>query len=439
MTNEFASYKFHEYLNQALQALRFEKPTPVQKRVIPLALQGKNIVAQSATGSGKTHAYLLPIFQNLDVKKNQVQAVITTPSRELGYQLYDNAKQLAQHCDGVIHLANYIGGTDEKRQLEKLEHLQPQIIVGTPGRINDLIAQKALNVNTAKTFVIDEADMTLDMGFLPQIQQITKALSSDVQTMVFSATIPQNLKQFLRKNMDHPKFVKIPVKSVINPNVKNLLINVHGQNRGDLIYKLVTMGQPYLVLIFANTRDRVIDLTEYLKGKGLKVAMIEGGMQPRRRKRMMRQIRDLKYQYVVCTDLAARGLDIPGVSLVINDQIPRDLRYFIHRVGRTGRNHTPGTAITLFESNDVKGVRAVEKLGVKFQPRKLVNGELVAVKERTRRHNRQHGSEHISPFMKGYVHKAKQHVRPGYKKKIKKHLLHNAAFNRRTYNRKKYE
>ena len=438
MTNGFNQFHLKSFLLEAVRSLHFEQPTPIQKRVIPLVEAGKNVVGQSATGSGKTHAYLLPIFDQLNLDQLKTQAVITTPSRELAYQLYDNAKQLAQHCPKTIHIADYIGGTDKARQLQKLKHEQPQVVIGTPGRILDLINAQALDVHTAKQMVIDEADMTLDMGFLNPVDQIASHFGKQIQMLVFSATIPQRLTPFLKKYMANPAVVKIPVRSVINPDVSNWLMSTRGRQRGPLIYRLLTLGQPYLALVFANTRQRVIDLTRYLRRRGLKVAMVEGGLQPRRRKRVMRQIRELKYQFVVATDLAARGIDIPGVSLVINDQIPKATDYFIHRVGRTGRNGTPGTAITLYSPDEGQLVDSVEKLGIKFIPKQINAGRIVDAPHRHRRKHRRHGNRHLSAAMRGYIDKKKRHVKPGYKHKIKVALLKNDAFNRRTYDRRYY-
>ena len=438
MKNGFKKFGLKPFLLDAIRALRFKTPTPIQNKVIPAIQRGASVIGQSATGSGKTHAYLLPIFNQLQLDRDRVQAVVTTPSRELAYQLYDNAKQLAEHCPKTIHITDYIGGTDEKRQIQKLHRHQPQLVIGTPGRVLDLINQQALDVHTADRLVIDEADMTLDMGFLGQIDQIATHFGKRLQMMVFSATIPQRLTPFLKKYMNHPQFEKVPVKSVINPDVDNWLMSTKGRDRAEIIYRLLTIGQPYLVLIFANTRERVVELTKFLRKKGLSVAMIEGGLPPRRRKRVMKQVRHLKYQFVVATDLAARGIDIDGVSMVINDQIPKDLRYFIHRVGRTGRNGMHGLAITLYSPDETRLVDAVEKMGIKFVPKEFKHGDIVDAPHRQRRQYRRHGKQHLSAVMRGLISKKSKRVKPGYKHKIKVALQKNDTFNKRTYDRWKY-
>ncbi len=417
---KFADFQLQPYLLTAIQKINFRQPTPVQQRVIPVIMAGRSVVGQSATGSGKTHAFLLPIFSKINPEDQTVQAVITTPSRELAYQIYNAAKQLNKYAPHPLTIHNYVGGTDKQHQVDQLSRKQPQLVIGTPGRVLDLIKSQALDIHTAKMFVVDEADMTLDMGFLHEVDQIASHFPDDLQMMVFSATIPQKLRPFLKKYMENPVVEEIPTEAVINPDVDNWLMSTKGQDRNQLIYRLLTLGEPYLALVFANTKERVVELTQYLENQGLKVAMIHGGLEARRRKRTMRQIRDLEYQYVVATDLAARGIDIDGVSLVINDDLPTDLEYFVHRVGRTGRNGMKGTAITLYAPAEDDLIAKLEERGVKFVPKELKNGQLVTAHDRNRRKHYKRRQNELDPSMKGYVKKTKKKVKPGYKKRIKK-------------------
>ena len=417
---KFADFQLQPYLLTAIQKINFRQPTPVQQRVIPVIMAGRSVVGQSATGSGKTHAFLLPIFSKINPEDQTVQAVITTPSRELAYQIYNAAKQLNKYAPHPLTIHNYVGGTDKQHQVDQLSRKQPQLVIGTPGRVLDLIKSQALDIHTAKMFVVDEADMTLDMGFLHEVDQIASHFPDDLQMMVFSATIPQKLRPFLKKYMENPVVEEIPTEAVINPDVDNWLMSTKGQDRNQLIYRLLTLGEPYLALVFANTKERAVELTQYLENQGLKVAMIHGGLEARRRKRTMRQIRDLEYQYVVATDLAARGIDIDGVSLVINDDLPTDLEYFVHRVGRTGRNGMKGTAITLYEPAEDDLIAKLEERGVKFVPKELKNGQLVTTHDRNHRKHYKRRQNDLDPSMKGYVKKTKKKVKPGYKKRIKK-------------------
>ncbi|QZN93651.1 DEAD/DEAH box helicase [Limosilactobacillus panis] len=416
----FNDFNLKPYLVMAVTAINFHTPTTVQERVIPEIMKGKSVVGQSATGSGKTHAFLLPIFSRIQEGDQSVQAVITTPSRELAYQIYNAAKQLNKFADQPLTIHNYVGGTDKQHQIDQLERKQPQLVIGTPGRILDLIKSQFLDIHTATMFVVDEADMTLDMGFLEPVDQIASHFPEDLQMMVFSATIPQKLRPFLKKYMKNPVMEEIPTATVINPDVENWLMSTKGKNKNQLIYRLLTLGEPYLALVFANTKERVEELTRYLSEQGLKVAMIHGGLEPRRRKRTMRQIRNLDFQYVVATDLAARGIDIDGVSLVINDDLPTDLEYFVHRVGRTGRNGMKGIAITLYEPAEDDLIAKLEDRGITFVPKELKGGRIVTTHDRNRRKKFKHRKEELDPSMKSYVKKAKRKVKPGYKKRIKR-------------------
>ena len=399
----FREFNFKEYIYQALDEINFKEPTEVQARLIPTILKGKSVVGQSQTGSGKTHTFLLPIFQNLNAQKDEVQAVITTPSRELAYQIYEAAKQLAKFSPENIWIQNYVGGTDKQRQIEKLKSHQPQLVIGTPGRILDLVRENALDIHNAHYLVVDEADMTLDLGFLKETDAIASTLPKDLQMLVFSATIPEKLRPFLRKYMYNPVIEVVANKHVISPTIDNWLVSTKGRDRNKLIYDLLTMGEPYLALVFANTKERADELTNYLRSQGLKVAKVHGGIQPRQRKRIMREIQNLDYQFVVATDLAARGIDIEGVSHVINDDIPEDLEFFVHRVGRTGRNGMKGTAITLYEPSEEKLIDELESMGVHFVPKAVKNGEIVDSYDRNRREKRQTRKESMDPKLRGFV------------------------------------
>lgn len=427
----FREFNFKEYIYQALDEINFKEPTEVQARLIPTILKGKSVVGQSQTGSGKTHTFLLPIFQNLNAQKDEIQAVITTPSRELAYQIYEAAKQLAKFSPENIWIQNYVGGTDKQRQIEKLKSHQPQLVIGTPGRILDLVRENALDIHNAHYLVVDEADMTLDLGFLKETDAIASTLPKDLQMLVFSATIPEKLRPFLRKYMYNPVIEVVANKHVISPTIDNWLISTKGRDRNKLIYDLLTMGEPYLALVFANTKERADELTNYLRSQGLKVAKVHGGIQPRQRKRIMREIQNLDYQFVVATDLAARGIDIEGVSHVINDDIPEDLEFFVHRVGRTGRNGMKGTAITLYEPSEEKLIDELESMGVHFVPKAVKNGEIVDSYDRNRREKRQTRKESMDPKLRGFVKKEKKKRKPGYKKKIKRAIKRDEQQKRR--------
>lgn len=417
--SSFKQFQFNDFIMEALADKGFEQPTEVQEKLIPVIKKGKSVIGQSQTGSGKTHTFLLPLMNKVNPQLDEVQVLITAPSRELANQIYQEAIQIAKFSQPEMRVTNFVGGTDKQRQVAKLKKQQPHVVIGTPGRILDLMNEQALKAHTAFAFVVDEADMTLDMGFLEEVDQIAGRLPDKLQMLVFSATIPEKLKPFLKKYMENPVIEHIKPKNIISETIDNWLISTKGKDKNRLIYQLLTIGHPYLVIVFANTKQRVDEITDYLKDQGLKVAKIHGDISPRERKRVMRQVQDLEFQYVVATDLAARGIDIEGVSHVINAEVPSDLDFFIHRVGRTGRNGLDGTAITLYSPADEEAISEVEDLGIKFQPKEIKNGEIIDTYDRNRRTKREKSKDALEdPTLIGLVKKKKKKIKPGYKKKI---------------------
>lgn len=418
----FAAFQLQDYLLTAIADKGFKQPTEVQERLIPVIQAGRSVVGQSQTGTGKTHTFLLPIFNQLDLEQQNVQAVITAPSRELATQIYQAAKQLADFSGEEISIMNFVGGTDKLRQVERLATKQPHIVIGTPGRILDLVTSGDLLIHTTQVMVVDEADMTLDLGFLADVDQIAGRMPDNLQMLVFSATIPEKLRPFLRKYMNNPLIEEIKPKTVISETIDNWLISTKGKDVNQIIYQLLTIGHPYLAIVFANTKQRVDEISQYLKNQGLSVATIHGDILPRERKRVMKQIQNLDFQYVVATDLAARGIDIEGVSHVINAEIPDDLEFFIHRVGRTGRNQLSGTAITLYEPSDERKINEIEALGITFKPKEIKNGEVVESYDRNRRQKREKKRDELDTTLIGLVKKKKKKIKPGYKKQIQREI-----------------
>ncbi len=419
MKNNFEGFGLQSYLLEAIEELNFEKPTEIQTQVINQIQSKQDIIAQSKTGSGKTHAFLLPLLNQLKEGVEGVQLVVTAPSRELAEQLYQAALQLTENAPWDIDVARFVGGRDKNQQIESLETSQPDVAIGTPGRLVDLVRSNHLLTYTAFAMVIDEADMTLDLGFIEEVDQIARTLSDESQFLVFSATIPQKLQPFLQKYMNSPVTIEVKNDSVISDMIENMLISTKGRNRTDLIYDLLTIGHPYLVLIFANTQENVDQLAKELEERELKVGVLHGGLESRERRRVMREIHQLDYQYVVATDLAARGIDIEGVSHVINAEVPQDLSYFVHRVGRTGRNNLPGIAITLYSPNEQEVIQIIEKMGIEFEEKTIRNGQLVDVRERRAERKRPNKGLEYDGEIEGMAQKAKKNIKPGYKRKIR--------------------
>ncbi|BDR60789.1 DEAD/DEAH box helicase [Lactobacillus xylocopicola] len=431
MSNIFQDEQLKPAVRSGLTKINFSTPTPVQERVIPVLLAGQNTVVQAVTGSGKTHSFLIPVLNELDEGLEYPQAILTAPSRELSEQLYQVARQLRDATGLNISIAHFAGGSDRDRQLKKLANHKPQVVIATPGRLHDFVEKKLLPLDEVKSFVIDEADMTLDMGFLSDIDFIAQRMPRSTTFAAFSATIPVKLSNFLRKYMSKPEQIVIDNPAVISPTIKNDLIDVGAKKRKRVLYQLLTMGQPYLALVFANTKQTVDELTRFLQDEGLRVAKIHGGITERERKRTLREVKADQYQYVVATDLAARGLDIDGVSLVVNYELPRDLEFVVHRIGRTGRNGMSGHAVTLIREDEMKSIAGLEKMGIHFDFVEIKNEELVPRKHYRSRRDRSATVHDVDTKVKGYVKKVKNKRKPGYKKKIKQVIQRDRAQKRK--------
>lgn len=407
-----------QYIIDSINDLHFKSFTEIQKKVMPLALKGRDIIGKSVTGSGKTHAFLIPIFQKLEENKKEVQVVITTPTRELAIQIENVCKHIASFCDETIDIRTYVGGSDREREKDRLRSSQPQIVIGTPGKIKDLsIDENLLKIYTARTLVIDEADMTLEAGFIDDIDTFAGTLPNKLQMMVFSATIPEQLIVFTKKYMFNPEYIEVKNKGVSSVNIEHILVAVKNKNKLQLLDDLLSVINPYLCLVFANKKENVEMLQKELTSKGYKVGVMHGDLEPRERKRMLKRIMDLEFQYVVASDIAARGIDIEGVSHVINYELPKDFEFYIHRTGRTGRANLSGTAISLYDFISDEYLDALEEKGIKFEYKKIVDGELVETKERNQRTKRVQKVSEIDIKAKQSVRKPKK-VKPGYKKKM---------------------
>ncbi|MBM7607066.1 ATP-dependent RNA helicase CshB [Lysinibacillus composti] len=413
--SKYADYDFKPFLRKAIEELGFVEPTPIQKEMIPLILRGKSAIGQAHTGTGKTHSFLLPIVQRINEEKDEVQAVITSPTRELAQQIYDALNQLIEETN--IQTKLLIGGTDKQRMIDKLK-TQPQIVVGTPGRIRDLVKENALLVHTAQILVVDEADLAFDMGFIEEIDGFASSMPENLEMYVFSATIPEKLQPFLKKYMESPVHIKMNDKRPVAEGIEFILVPVRSKSRNRRLLDVIEGINPYLAVIFCNTRKNAESVASFLAEEGIRAGQIHGDLSPRDRKKMMKQIRDLEFQYIVATDLAARGIDIQGISHVINYEIPEDLEFFIHRVGRTARAGNKGTAITLFEPEDEDALVRVEKMGIPFVQKDVKKGEWTELKERHARKNRVKQENEIDTIAKAKVRKPKK-VKPGYKRAMK--------------------
>lgn len=393
----------------------FKEPTPIQEQVIPAALKGKDIIGLSATGSGKTHAYLIPIMEKTDETKDYCQAVITAPTRELAAQIYEMARVMNE-VKPDLRIRLLIGGKERSRDAEQLEKNQPHIVIGTPGRIRDLFLNDGnLRIERAELLVVDEADMTLEYGFLDEIDAFAGRLSEDLQMMCFSATMPEQLKPFIRKYMHHPITFQIGEKVRFNPDIRHVLVPCYHHGYARTILSILPGFRPYVCLIFANTRQEASEIAEDLRKSGISVSEIHGDLTSRQRKQAMKSIANAEHTYVVATDLAARGIDIGEVTHVISCGFPEDLEYYVHRAGRTGRAGSSGTCYALYREGDDAAIRSLKKRGIRFEHQRFRNGSWQDLHPYGVR--RTPKDDDLEKKIAMIMTKKNAKVKPGYKKK----------------------
>ena len=405
-----------DYLNIALKAIKFKELTLVQTKVLELFDKDNDLIIEAKTGSGKTHAFLLPILDCLEPKTKEVHAVIIAPTRELAIQIHKFTQELIEHSNEPISAQLYVGGEDKETEIAWLKKRQPDIVIGTPGRLHDLvIKENVLKIYQTKYFVIDEADMTLDNNFLELVDNLATTVQK-AKFMVFSATIPERLKPFLKKYMDKPIILEVNKEEISNLNIKHYFIKTKEQDRFIFLKKIINTINPYLAIVFCNKKESADLVYEWMKSEGQNVCLVHGDIDYRKRKQLIKRINNLEFQYIVATDILARGIDIVGVSHVINYELPKDFEFYIHRSGRTGRIDFDGIAISLYEFNDNSYLDKLESRGVNTEYKAIKNNEIVDTVIRKARDRRVRPENELDYEAKRKVKKPKK-VKPGYKKK----------------------
>lgn len=395
-------------LEEIMAFEKFKTLTPIQSAVMNRKNLKRDFIGVSSTGSGKSHAFFIPIFDMIDEQSDKVQAVISVPTRELAWQLYDRCRPLAEHFG--IRVKLYTGGTERKEG-----GLVPQIVIGTPGRMKDLfLDEKTLRLDTAKIMVIDEADMTLEFGFLEDIDAILSHMKDDVTVMVFSATIPLELQPFLKKYLHNPELVRIDSNEDFSANIKHVLVPLKHKTYSEKLLEVLPSINPYECLIFANSNQEAAKIAKDMRQAGYDLVELHGDLEARERSRAIRTIASQKKSYIVASDIASRGIDLEGITHVISCGFPKDLRFYHHRAGRTGRAGRDGMALALYGGKDASSIASLKKQGVSFTEMDVKNGVLTEVKDRTAR---KPGKDTIAKEMGKIVHRSKTKVKPNYKKK----------------------
>lgn len=354
---------------QSVNKMGFEETTPIQQQAIPIALQGKDLIGQAQTGTGKTAAFGIPMVERFDVNKEQIQGIVVTPTRELAIQVAEELYKIGQF-KGITSLPIY-GGQSIERQIKALRK-RPHIIVGTPGRLLDHIRRRTIRLQKIEVVVLDEADEMLNMGFIEDIQKILQETPVERQTLFFSATMPKSLQKIAQRFMKEPEMIGIQPKELTVPSTEQYYMEVYDNKKFSVLCRLLDIQSPELAIVFVRTKRRVDEISEALKNRGYSAERIHGDLTQSMRDTVMRQFREGIIDTLVATDVAARGLDISGVTHVYNFDIPQDPESYVHRIGRTGRLGKSGQAITFVTPRELNHLKVIESLTRRKIPRKPV-------------------------------------------------------------------
>jgi len=357
MTNDFNGFGLPPKLTQALGRMNFSSPTPIQVAAIPLALTGRDILGTAQTGTGKTGAFGIPLIAKL-IENPQLIALVLTPTRELATQVMAHLQQMIP--DRSIRTAVLIGGEPMPKQIRQLQG-NPRLIVGTPGRINDHLARGLLRLSNARFVVLDETDRMLDMGFGVQIEKILALTPRDRQTLMFSATLPPGIVKLSAKYLNNPERVSVGSTVTAAPNIRQEMVRVSDAEKYPALLEQLK-GHSQTALIFVKTKWGTEKLADKLSRMNISAEAIHGDLRQNRRDRVIQNYRDRRFQVLVATDLAARGLDVPHIELVINYDLPQCPEDYIHRIGRTARAGASGKAVNLLTPSDSSKWRAIHRL-----------------------------------------------------------------------------
>ena len=356
---KFSELNLKPEILKAIKRAGFEEATPIQAQTIPLALSGKDVIGQAQTGTGKTAAFGLPILQNLEKQHDTIQAIIIEPTRELAIQTQEELYRLGRDEDARVQVV--YGGADIRRQIRALKQT-PAVLVGTPGRLLDHLKRGTIDISNVKTIVLDEADEMLDMGFIQDIESILKYASSKHQTLLFSATMPKPIMRISEKFMHNPDIVQIKGKELTANLIDQYFVRAKENEKFDILCRLIDVQNPALAVVFGRTKRRVDELTRGLQARGYNAAGIHGDLSQNKRMSVLKRFRKGQLDILVATDVAARGLDISGVSHVYNYDIPQDPDSYVHRIGRTGRAGQNGMSVTFVTPNEIGYMKEIEKL-----------------------------------------------------------------------------
>ena len=355
----FADLGISPDLLKAIEALGFEQPSPIQAQAIPVALTGRDVVGQSQTGSGKTMAFGIPVVERIDPAERALQALILCPTRELAMQVCSEIHKIAGFKEGVRATPVY-GGASYDRQIRALQS-GAQIVVGTPGRVLDFMERGYVKLGKLKTLVFDEADEMLDMGFRDEIETLMQAVPEERQTIFFSATFEPRIRDLIERHTHEAATITIEHKALTVPTVEQRYYEVHGRSKVEVLCRVLDMEAPRLTIVFANTKRAVDDTTDALVARGFSADRLHGDLNQIMRERVMRNFRNGTIEILVATDVAARGLDVNDVDLIVNFELPYDEEDYVHRIGRTGRAGRSGKAISFVGGREIYLLQRIQR------------------------------------------------------------------------------
>jgi len=358
-TLTFSDLNLPEKLLKVVAELGYETPSPIQSQCIPHILSGKDVLGVAQTGTGKTAAFALPLLANIDVTSKKTQVLVLAPTRELAIQVAEAFQSYSRHLNG-FHVMPIYGGQSYNIQFKQLNR-GPQVVVGTPGRIMDHLKRKTLDLSNLKTLVLDEADEMLRMGFIDDVETILKEMPEQHQTALFSATMPDQIRRITKRYMNNPVEVKIKSKTSTVENIEQKCWIVRGVNKLDALTRMLETEDFDGVIIFARTKTATVELAERLEARGYRSAALNGDMNQQLRERTIARLKAGSLDILVATDVAARGLDVERLSLVVNYDIPTDTESYVHRIGRTGRAGRKGKAILFAAPRERRLLKAIER------------------------------------------------------------------------------
>ena len=361
---------------RAIAEMGFEQPSPIQAQSIPIAVEGKDMIGQARTGTGKTASFGIPMLQRINPKDKNLQAIVLCPTRELAIQSANEIRKLAKFLHGIKVLPIY-GGQEISKQIRSLK-----IVIGTPGRVMDHLRRHTLKPQTVDIVVLDEADEMLNMGFREDIETILGQLPEERQTMLFSATMPKPILEIAKRYLHEPEIVKVIQKELTVPKIEQYYYEVNPRKKNEVLSRLLDMYDPSLSLVFCNTKRKVDELVADLKGRGYFAEGLHGDMKQSQRDRVMNGFRNGRTDILVATDVAARGIDVDDVEAVFNYDVPQDDEYYVHRIGRTGRAGREGRAFTLVVGKEIYKLKDIQrycKTKIRRQPIPSVN-DVAAIK-----------------------------------------------------------